>query len=154
MKEQTKNNKQSIERAEIFLKLDSRIIEFEFKKKVFGYRETKHVNDFTKAIEEKPKCFLKLYGLDPEEIEFKTHTGKRKVFFGFLKPGRAATLGINFKIAITEIFQADTNTISYALDTNISYKEEREISDFAKNLFDLPEKANNDKPRKNKGGKK
>lgn len=40
MKEQTKNNKQSIERAEIFLKLDSRIIEFEFKKKVFGYRET------------------------------------------------------------------------------------------------------------------
>lgn len=33
MKEQTKNNKQSIERSEIFLKLDSRVLEYEIKKK-------------------------------------------------------------------------------------------------------------------------
>ena len=154
MKEQTKNNKQSIERSEIFLKLDSRVIEFEIKKTVFGYRVRKYVNDFTKPIKEEPKAFLKLFGIDPEEIEFKVSKDKNKrVFFGFLKAGRAATLGINFKIVISEIFQHDTNTFSYALDANISKKEEKEISDFAKNLFDLPEKPNTEKPRKNKKDK-
>lgn len=144
-----------IERAEIYLKLDSKVIEFEIKKNVFGYRTTKYVNDFTKQIEESPKCFLKLFGLDIEELEFKTHTNEKKksVFHGFLKPGRAAALGINFKIVISEIWQDDTKTFSYAIDAKISYKEEKEISDFARNLFDLDDKPNNDKPKKKKGKK-
>ena len=129
MKEQTKNNKQSIERSEIFLKLDSRVIEFEIKKT----------------------------GIDPEEIEFKVSKDKNKrVFFGFLKAGIPAKYGINFKIVISEIFQHDTNTISYALDANISRKEEREISDFVKTLFDKPnldEKPKEEKKKKVKKGK-
>lgn len=155
MKEQTKNNKQSIERSEIFLKLDSRVIEFEIKKTVFGYRVRKYVNDFTKPIKEEPKAFLKLFGIDPEEIEFKVSKDKNKrVFFGFLKAGRAATLGINFKIVISEIFQHDTNTISYALDANISRKVEREISDFVKTLFDKPNPDEKPKEEKNKKAKR
>lgn len=154
MKEQTKNNKLSIEKAELFLKLDSRVIEFEIKKTVFGYRVRKYVNDFPTPIKEEPKAFLKLFGIDPEEIEFKVSKDKdKRVFFGFLKAGIPAKYGINFKIVISEIFQHETNTVSYALDSNISYKEEREISDFAKTLFDLPNPDDTPKKKKVKKGK-
>ena len=149
-----KQSKLSIEKAELFLKLDSRIVEFEIKKTVFGYRKKKYANDFLKPIEENPKCYLKLFGLDPEEVEFKVSTDKsKKVFFGHLKRGIPVQLGINFQIVISEIWQDDTKTFSYGIDTSISYKEEREISDFARNLFDLPDKPNNDKPQKKKGAK-
>lgn len=152
----TDNKKQqlSIEKAELFLKLDSRIVEFEIKKNVFGYRKTLYVNDFTKPIDSEPRGFLKLFSIDPEEIEFRLSAKKdKRIFFGSLQAGKSAKLGINFKIVISEIFQSDTNTFSYALDANISKKEEKEISDFAKNLFDLPEKPNTGKPRKNKKDK-
>ena len=149
-----KQQKLSIDKAELFLKLDSRIVEFEIKKNVFGYRVRKYVNDFASPIESEPKAFLKLFGIDPEEIEFKVSKDKSKrVFYGFLKAGISAKYGINFKIVISEIFQHDTNTISYALDANISRKEEREISDFAKNLFDLDEPTPGKMTKKRRGKK-
>jgi len=152
----TNNNQQlSIEKTELFLKLDSRIVEFEIKNNVFGYRYTKHINDFLKPIEEEPKAFLKLFSIDPEKIEFRvTQKEDKRIFFGYLQPGIPAKLGINFKFVITEHFHNDTKTFSYSLDANISKKEERQISDFARNLFDLPDKPNNVKPRKNLKGKK
>jgi hypothetical protein len=113
-----------------------------------GHRTPKHYNDFTKPIDT-VKSFLLLSGLEPEEVEFNLKTGRRRVWFGHLKAGRSASLGIKFKLAISEIFQADTNTISYALDTDIARKQEKEVSEEIKNLFDLPEK-----PRKRKGAKK
>ena len=149
----TDNKKQqlSIEKAELFLKLGSRIVEFEIKKSVFGYRKTLYVNDFSKPIEEEPRGFLKLFSIDPEEIEFRLSTKKdKRIFFGSLQAGKSAKLGINFKIIISEIYQDDTNTFSYALDANISKKEEKEISDFARNLFELDDKP---KSKKKRGGK-
>ena len=149
-----KQQTQSIEKSEVFLKLDSRIVEFGIKNNVFGYRYTKHVNDFLKPIEEEPKAFLKLFSREPEKIEFRvTQKQDKRIFFGYLQAGIPAKLGINFKFVITEHFHNDTKTFSYSLDANISHKEERQISDFARNLFDLPDKPNNDKPRKKKGGK-
>ena len=149
----TNNNqsKQLIEKAELFLKLGSRIVEFEIKKTVFGYRKTLYVNDFTQPIESEPRGFLKLFSIDPEEIEFRLSTKKdKRIFFGSLQAGKSAKLGINFKIIISEIYQDDTNTFSYALDANISKKEEKEISDFARNLFELDDKP---KSKKKRGGK-
>ena len=148
-------SKQLIDKAELFLKLDSRVLEYEIKKNVFGYRFTKHVNDFQKPIQEEPRVFLKLFSIDPEKIEFRvTQKQDKRIFFGYLQPGIPAKLGINFKFVITEHFHNDTKTFSYSLDANISKKEERQISDFARNLFDLPDKPNNVKPRKNLKGKK
>ena len=147
-------SKQLIDKAELFLKLDSRVLEYEIKKNVFGYRFTKHVNDFQKPIQEAPRVFLKLFSIDPEKVEFRvTQKQDKRIFFGYLQPGIPAKLGINFKIVITEHYHSDTKTYSYSLDANISRKEDREISDFARNLFDLPEKPNTDKPRKNKKDK-
>ena len=144
-------SKQLIDKAELFLKLDSRVLEYEIKRNVFGYRFTKHVNDFQKPIQEEPRVFLKLFSIDPEKVEFRvTQKQDKRIFFGYLQPGIPAKLGINFKIVITEHYHSDTKTYSYSLDANISRKEDREISDFARNLFDLPEKPNTDKPRKNK----
>ena len=133
-------SKQLIDKAELFLKLDSRVLEYEIKKNVFGYRFTKHVNDFQKPIQEEPRVFLKLFSIDPERVEFRvTQKQDKRIFFGYLQPGIPAKLGINFKIVITEHYHSDTKTYSYSLDANLSRKEDREISDFAKNLFDLPE---------------
>ena len=147
-------SKQLIDKAELFLKLDSRVLEYEIKKNVFGYRFTKHVNDFQKPIQEEPRVFLKLFSIDPERVEFRvTQKQDKRIFFGYLQPGIPAKLGINFKIVITEHYHSDTKTYSYSLDANLSRKEDREISDFARNLFDLPEKPNTDKPRKNKKDK-
>ena len=147
-------SKQLIDKAELFLKLDSRVLEYEIKKNVFGYRFTKHVNDFQKPIQEEPRVFLKLFSIDPEKVEFRvTQKQDKRIFFGYLQPGIPAKLGINFKIVITEHYHSDTKTYSYSLDANLSRKEDREISDFARNLFDLPEKPNTDKPRKNKKDK-
>ena len=147
-------SKQLIDKAELFLKLDSRVLEYEIKKNVFGYRFTKHVNDFQKPIQEEPRVFLKLFSIDPERVEFRvTQKQDKRIFFGYLQPGIPAKLGINFKIVITEHYHSDTKTYSYSLDANISRKEDREISDFARNLFDLPEKPNTEKPRKNKKDK-
>ena len=147
-------SKQLIDKAELFLKLDSRVLEYEIKKNVFGYRFTKHVNDFQKPIQEEPRVFLKLFSIDPEKVEFRvTQKQDKRIFFGYLQPGIPAKLGINFKIVITEHYHSDTKTYSYSLDANISRKEDREISDFARNLFDLPEKPNTEKPRKNKKDK-
>ena len=147
-------SKQLIDKAELFLKLDSRVLEYEIKRNVFGYRFTKHVNDFQKPIQEEPRVFLKLFSIDPEKVEFRvTQKQDKRIFFGYLQPGIPAKLGINFKIVITEHYHSDTKTYSYSLDANISRKEDREISDFARNLFDLPEKPNTDKPRKNKKDK-
>ncbi len=147
-------SKQLIDKAELFLKLDSRVLEYEIKKNVFGYRFTKHVNDFQKPIQEEPRVFLKLFSIDPERVEFRvTQKQDKRIFFGYLQAGIPAKLGINFKIVITEHYHSDTKTYSYSLDANISRKEDREISDFARNLFDLPEKPNTDKPRKNKKDK-
>lgn len=143
-------SKQLIDKAELFLKLDSRVLEYEIKKNVFGYRFTKHVNDFQKPIQEEPRVFLKLFSIDPEKIEFRvTQKQDKRIFFGYLQPGIPAKLGINFKIVITEHFHSDTKTYSYSLDANISRKEDREISDFARNLFDLDEPKN----KKKRGGK-
>ena len=148
-------SKQLIDKAELFLKLDSRVLEYEIKRNVFGYRFTKHVNDFQKPIQEEPRVFLKLFSIDPEKVEFRvTQKQDKRIFFGYLQPGIPAKLGINFKIVITEHYHSDTKTYSYSLDANISRKEDREISDFARNLFDLPDKPNNVKPRKNLKGKK
>ncbi len=147
-------SKQLIDKAELFLKLDSRVLEYEIKRNVFGYRFTKHVNDFQKPIQEEPRVFLKLFSIDPERVEFRvTQKQDKRIFFGYLQPGIPAKLGINFKIVITEHYHSDTKTYSYSLDANISRKEDREISDFARNLFDLPEKPNTEKPRKRKGAK-
>lgn len=147
-------SKQLIDKAELFLKLDSRVLEYEIKRNVFGYRFTKHVNDFQKPIQEEPRVFLKLFSIDPERVEFRvTQKQDKRIFFGYLQAGIPAKLGINFKIVITEHYHSDTKTYSYSLDANISRKEDREISDFARNLFDLPEKPNTDKPRKNKKDK-
>ena len=147
-------SKQLIDKAELFLKLDSRVLEYEIKRNVFGYRFTKHVNDFQKPIQEEPRVFLKLFSIDPEKVEFRvTQKQDKRIFFGYLQAGIPAKLGINFKIVITEHYHSDTKTYSYSLDANISRKEDREISDFARNLFDLPEKPNTDKPRKNKKDK-
>lgn len=147
-------SKQLIDKAELFLKLDSRVLEYEIKKNVFGYRFTKHVNDFQKPIQEEPRVFLKLFSIDPERVEFRvTQKQDKRIFFGYLQAGIPAKLGINFKIVITEHYHSDTKTYSYSLDANISRKEDREISDFARNLFDLPEKPNTEKPRKRKGAK-
>ena len=147
-------SKQLIDKAELFLKLDSRVLEYEIKKNVFGYRFTKHVNDFQKPIQEEPRVFLKLFSIDPEKVEFRvTQKQDKRIFFGYLQPGIPAKLGINFKIVITEHYHSDTKTYSYSLDANLSRKEDREISDFAKNLFDLPEKPNTEKPRKSKKDK-
>jgi len=149
-----KTTNQLIDNTEVFLKLASRIVEFKIKKTVFGYRYTKHVNDFLKPIEEEPKAFLKLFSIDPEKIEFRiTQKNDKRIFFGSLQAGKSASLGINFKIVITEHFHSDTKTYSYSLDSSISQREEKEISDFARNLFDLPDKPNNDKPRKKKKDK-
>ena len=140
-------SKQLIDKAELFLKLDSRVLEYEIKRNVFGYRFTKHVNDFQKPIQEEPRVFLKLFSIDPERVEFRvTQKQDKRIFFGYLQAGIPAKLGINFKIVITEHYHSDTKTYSYSLDANISRKEDREISDFARNLFDLPEKPNTDKP--------
>ena len=55
----TNNNQQlSIEKTELFLKLDSRIVEFEIKNNVFGYRYTKHINDFQSNPKGRQKNFL------------------------------------------------------------------------------------------------
>ena len=149
MKAETTNNKVSIEKAELFLKLDSRIVELEIKKNTFGYRYTKHVNDFQEPIQEEPRAFLKLFSIEPEKIEFRVTTKQdKRIYFGFLQAGVSAKLGINFKIVITEHFHSDTKTFSYSLDANISYKEEREISDFARNLFDLPDKPGKGKKKR------
>lgn len=153
MKQQPTTTNQLIDNTEVFLKLDSRIIEFKIKKTVFGYRYTKHVNDFLKPINEEPKAFLKLFSIDPEKIEFRiTQKQDKRIFFGSLLPGRPATLGINFKLVITEHFHSDTKTFSYSLDSSISQKEEKQISDYARNLFDLPNLDN--KPKKKKGRSK
>lgn len=147
-------NQLTLENAKLFLNFDSRVEEdVLIKKTVFGYRTQTHFNNFTKPVGT-IKCYLLLKDHEPEEINFSIKTGRRKVWLGFLKAGRGATLGINFKVVFTENFHADTNTISYSMDTSISLKEERQISDFARNLFDLPEKDNNDKPRKKSKGKK
>ena len=149
------NNQQlSIEKTELFLKLDSRIVEFEIKKNVFGYRFTKHVNDFQQPIKEEPKAFLKLFSIDPEKVEFRvTQKQDKRIFFGYLQAGIPAKLGINFKIVITEHFHSDTKTYSYSLDANISKKEEKEISDFARNLFDLDEPTPGKMTKKRRGKK-
>ena len=92
-------SKQLIDKAELFLKLDSRVLEYEIKKNVFGYRFTKHVNDFQKPIQEEPRVFLKLFSIDPEKVEFRvTQKQDKRIFFGYLQPGIPAKLGINFKI--------------------------------------------------------
>lgn len=144
----------TLEHSTIYLKLDSRIEEFEIRKTSFGYKSKRYLNDFKEQIKESPKCFLKLVSHDPEEIEFKTQKSKdRFVFHGFLKAGKASFLGINFKIVISEIWQTETQVYCYGIDVSISRKEEREISDFARTLFDLPEKPNNDKQRKKKKDK-
>ena len=148
------NNQQPIDlkNAKLALKFGERPEVLSFRNTEYGHRTPKHYNDFTKPIDT-VKSFLLLSGLEPEEVEFNLKTGRRRVWFGHLKAGRSASLGIKFKLAITEIFQADTNTISYALDTDIARKQEKEVSEEIKNLFDLPEKANTDKPRKRKGAK-
>ena len=112
-------------------------------------RYTKHVNDFQEPIQEEPRAFLKLFSIEPEKIEFRVTTKQdKRIYFGFLQAGVSAKLGINFKIVITEHFHSDTKTFSYSLDANISYKEEREISDFARNLFDLPDKPGKGKKKR------
>lgn len=154
MEQQTTNNKLTLENTWFFLKLDSRVIEKQIKKTPFGYRYTKHVNDFLKPIESDPEAYLKLFSLEQEKIKFSvTIKPDKRIFFGTLHAGRPATLGINFKLVITEHFHRDTQTYSCSLDASLSLKEEPEISDFARNLFDIPEKPNNDKPRKRKGAK-
>lgn len=124
------------------------------KKNVFGYRFTKHVNDFQKPIQEEPRVFLKLFSIDPEKVEFRvTQKQDKRIFFGCLQPGIPAKLGINFKIVITEHYHSDTKTYSYSLDANISRKEDKEISDFARNLFDLDEPTPGKMTKKRRGKK-
>ena len=148
------NTKTTLDHSTVYLKLDSRIVEFEIKKTSFGYKAKKYANDFSKQIQEPPKAFLKLFSLEPEEIEFKTSTSKSKtVFHGFLKVGRSASLGINFKIVISEIWQPETSVYCYGIDVSISRKEEKEISDFARNLFDLDEPKPKKVTEKSRKGK-
>jgi len=152
----TTNNKQQtidLKDAKLALKFGEKPEELKFRNTEFGHRTPKHYNDFTKPIET-VKSFLLLSGLDPEEVEFSLKTGRRRVWFGHLKAGRSASLGIKFKLAISEIYQTDTNTISYAIDADIARIQEKEVSEEIKNLFDLPDKPNNVKPRKNSKGKK
>jgi hypothetical protein len=156
MKATTTNNNQSLENSRVYLKLDSRIEPIEIKKSPYGYRGKEFLNDFTKQITDYPVCFLELNSIDPEPVEFQTKTSKvtkRTVFHGYLKPGRAAKLGINFRMVLSEIWQDDTKTFSYGATIDLSKREVKEVSEETRKLFELDDKPGNDKPRKKKGGK-
>jgi hypothetical protein len=148
---------QNLENPRVYLKLDSRIEPIEIKKNSFGFQTKKYLNDFEKQIETSPECFLEMDSIEPEPVEFQTKTNqysKRTVFHGYLKPGRAAKLGINFRIVLSEIWQPSTKVFCYGATIDFSKREIKEISEDTRKLFDKPKDSKPGKKSKKKRGVK